>query len=173
MLLVCLGTMSASASTLLNDIVAINLKADANYGSFVKTVGAGAEATYFSALSVDMNAGAGGDLLQISSTRSASSIDETNLFPVVWTFSLLNFSDGSVLSGFEVITSAFSDLVVDFGPDWLTLSYADATVPEGTLISGRFITTPVTQAIPLPAPALLVLTGIAGLAAVGRRKRSA
>lgn len=160
---------AVSAATLTGDDVNVAIK---NLGTGSVEVGTGADLRLFG-VSVDLDAGSDGSKFSWT-TSKFESFGGYN----VWSFSDLDFDDGSNLIGFIVAENAFDGLSIDVTSDSLTFSFDESsTFDKGVVLSGTFVTdSSVRQApqppasVPLPATAPLLLLGAAGMMALRRRK---
>lgn len=156
----------ATSSTLAGDYVVLS----------IPTLGVTAGTNVVSGLDVakggigwDLNTGANGNGFAMVSGGS---------YPIVgtssFTFSSLDFSDGSSLIGFENLVSVFANTVVTFTSRSITFTFTDGPITEGTLISGTFVTDapilPPSTTVPLPASVPLMASAFGALAFAARRR---
>lgn len=162
---------AVSAATLTGDEINVAIK---GVGTGTIEVGSGADLS-LAGVVLDFDAGSNG--MQLSWTTSKlESFGAYN----VWTFSDLDFDDGSDLVGFLVSQNEFDDLTIDVTSDSLTFTFDEgSSFDTGLLLSGTFLTDKATlqappppSSVPLPATAPLLLLGAAGMMALRRRRKS-
>lgn len=157
------GSMVAQAGLVTGSTVVFDL--NPNDGPRSAAIQAGSDMT-IGAFSLDFNSGANGDVFNWASSGNAGLGGNSS-----FVLSGLQFDDGSTLTGFQVLSSELTGLVITTTASSLTVTFTPASVAgaSGTVFSGRYLTTAAT----VPEPSALALVGIslAGLALMRRRKR--
>jgi hypothetical protein len=166
---VCLPFV-APAATLSGDMIDVTIH---GLGSQSVLVGSGTDFKLLG-ITLDFDAGSGNMNLAWTSNKLGTFHQYTS-----WTFSDLDFDDGSDLVGFLVTGTQFAGLSVSVTADSISFDFDQhATFNTGSVLSGTFITDAPSArqqlappaAIPLPATAPLLVLGAAGLVALRRRK---
>jgi hypothetical protein len=119
---------------------------------------------------VDLNFGPLGDQFRYFSPGSTFSFNGIgpNPQPVEWFFEGLEFTDGSVLVGFEILSDLIeSPITIITTSNSLFISYAPQDHRPGDMILGRYLTEPISP-VPLPASAVLLLGALALLRSLNR-----
>lgn len=129
-------------------------------------VGAGSEGNYYSNQFYDFDDAT--DTFSISSTSTfcgmtSCSPDDT----VSWALTSLDF--GGPLTGVSILLNGIGATISSFTADSVFFSWANVGIPQGTYLTLKFET----AAVPLPASLPLLMAGVAGLAALRRRRKSA
>lgn len=163
-----LAAQAGHSSTLTGDVISYTLTQGIPIQSGTVPVGSGPEVSVYglSSLTVDLNAGVDGNIFEFLSESAYFSFNGIGPDPVVWTFSDLQFSDGSLLTGFEILSTLItSPISVVTTQDALTISYAPQDHRPGAMIRGQFMTSPIASQVPLPGTLLLLMSAI-GIAAI-------
>jgi hypothetical protein len=159
------ASFCASASTLTGDEVTITTTP--SVFTMPLTVGAGTDLSVGSGSGTflfDLNRGPDGNRFTLTSVGS-STFSGSNSF----TFSDLDFTDGSLLTGFNLLATSLSGFSFSTTADSITFSYSNAFAADGVVIDGTFVTS---AAVPLPGTLPLVLLGLGALGIGGRARRS-
>lgn len=127
-------------------------------------VGVGDEFVFYN-FHIDLDAGAGNQFL-FSSTPDAGSFGGNSSI----TISGLHFTDGSILTGFQLISTNLSDLFFTTTGDSLTFEYSNWLAPAGTVISGIYLTKAGDKNV-VSEPSSLALLGIGLVTIVGLSRR--
>lgn len=165
-----LAAQVGHSSTLSGDVISYTLTQGIPIQNGTVPVGSGPEVSVYglSSLTVDLNAGVDGNIFEFLSESAYFSFNGIGPDPVVWTFSDLQFSDGSLLTGFEILSTLItSPISVVTTRDALTISYAPQDHRPGAMIRGQFMTSPIASQVPLPGAFLLLMPAI-GMAAIAR-----
>lgn len=156
------AAIPASASTLNGDSLSITFQPGNNVLGANVTVGPGVDLT-LGGFTFDLNAGADGDEFIFMDGGGFFS-GSTSLV-----LSDLDFSDGSSLVNFSLLSTSLTSLSFVVGPDSLTFTYDNPGFGpnNGPAISGRFLTS---AAVPEPTTPLLILLGGLATAMTWRRR---
>lgn len=156
---------AAAASTLTGDEVTIEFNPGSIYTSTF-TVGSGVDDS-INNFQLNADAGVHGSQFHWTGINAGGSLAGATSF----TFSDLDFTDGSTLIGFKIKTTLLDDVVASVTNGVLTVSWSTTgIVGPGPILHGQYITTSV---VPLPASAPLILAGLGVLGFVGRRRNGA
>lgn len=156
LLALCALSLNASASVLTGDTVTITFNPGVYTRNF--TVGAGTDFTV-GVFRMDLNGGANGNEFTFNDGPGNGSFAGSSSF----TLSGLNFTDGSLLSGFTLISSLLSDFSFSTTADSITFNYSNLVAPDGLVIDGLFNTGAAPSAVPLPSTLPLTLLGLSAL----------
>ncbi len=155
---------AAAASTLTGDEVSIEFNPGGTYSSTF-TVGAGID-DEVNNFQLNVDAGTHGKQFHWTAINAGGSLAGATSF----TFSDLDFTDGSTLIDFEIKTTLLDDVVASVTNGVLTVSWSTTgIVGPGPVLHGKYIT----SVVPLPASAPLILAGLGVLGFVGRRRKAA
>lgn len=170
--LLALGA-AAEAATLAGDIVTVNISTGfgTDLGTQIVPVGAGVDATFFGSQNLDFNAGVDGDIFSITSLRSFCGWSSCEGSGDIVTFTLTSLDFGVPLLGVNILSGIGGAFVSSFTPDSVVFQWTEANIPSGTYFTAQFVTGP--APIPLPASLPLLAIGLAGLAALRSRRKSA
>ncbi|GGC66544.1 hypothetical protein GCM10011396_12050 [Undibacterium terreum] len=157
-----LASFGASASVLTGDTVTITFNPNVYTQSF--TVGAGDDLVLQN-FHYDLNGGVNGDRFTFTSTPQSGTFAGSSSF----TLSGLDFTDGSLLTGFNLISDSLSNFSFTTTAHSITFNYSNSSAPIGTVIDGIFLTS---NAVPLPGTLPLLLLGLGALG-FGLRSRRA
>ena len=171
---------NANAATLTGVSVSIRLESingltgvATDFGTRTVLVdGGGEDGNFFTTQLFDFDAGANGNEFTVRSTQSFSAITSpANL--VRWTLSGLNFTDGSILTGFTGL-GPFGDFTTEIGPTSLVITYQDRPIPTGIYFRGIFETSSdIVSTVPVPAALPLLTTALAGIGFLSWRRQRA
>ena len=163
-----LGMASAQAGVVTGGDTSLNIPGIATVDG---TVQAGTDIDIVGNLAIDVNGGAEGDLLTITSNfdfcglaRCAGS-DTTLLFT-------LPLMDGTELVGFELLSTVFTDTTTSVFGNVLRIAFTEQGFGPGSILSGRILYEDV-AAVPLPGAAMLFLTAAAVAGGARARKTRA
>lgn len=156
---------SASASVLTGDTVTLTFRPLPYTQEFV--VGDGIDST-LKDFQFDLNAGADGNRFIFTSLSDAEFAFRTSL-----TLSGLDFTDKSVLTGFNLVSTSLTNFSFTTTADSITFNFTDDFAPQGTVIDGFFQTDAPSSQVPLPGSVPLLALGLGALYASGRMRRGA
>ncbi|MDW4497351.1 VPLPA-CTERM sorting domain-containing protein [Sulfitobacter sp. D35] len=160
------AAQTAQAS-LVGDSFSFNLQEDGAPTALINampTVGSGPEI-----FSVDINSG----LFLADISDDLLTLVMAEFVPIgatTWSFTGLDYSDGSVISGFTLLNGS-SPVGTGFGSDFLTVNIGDISAPGIWVFN--IATEPGTppSVIPLPAGGALLIAGLGSLILLRRRAR--
>jgi hypothetical protein len=158
--LLALAPCFASASTVTGDTVTLAYGPSV-FGPVSIVVGAGNDFTVGN-FNYDFNGGAGGDTFTWTANPAGALTGATS-----FTIGSLDFTDGSILTGFQLGSTLLTGVSIAFTAHSMTDNFVTATgVGPGTVFTGQFLT----SVVPAPATLTLALTAL-GLLGLGSRTR--
>jgi hypothetical protein len=156
---------SASASVLTGDTVTLTFRPLSYSLQFV--VGDGTDLTVNN-FQFDLNGGADGNRFIFTTANDGDFVGRTSV-----TLSGLDFTDKSVLTGFDLVSTSLTDFLFTTTADSITFNFSDAFARQGTVIDGFFETAASSSQVPLPGTLPLLALGLGALYAGARVRRSA
>lgn len=167
-----MGSTESYAISLTGDSVKVELSTTyaGSYGVKTAVVGPGYEFNYFGNQSIDVDFGAGGDELIISSAFLFCGIDACNPTNKV-TLSLTDLNFGGPFTA-AILSSIGNAFVSSISGTSVSFTWDDVSIPQGTYFVAKF-TSGTPSSVPVPAALPLLATGLLALGALARRKASA
>jgi len=162
-----LGSM-AGAATMNGDSVNVEMSTvlGGSQGLQNSIVGAGVEGNYYGNQFFDFDDAT--DSFSISSGSNYCGMTSCAFTDKVsWALTSLDF--GGPLTGISFLLNNIGATIDSFTADAVYFSWDNVNIPQGTYLTLKFET----AAVPLPASLPLLMVGIAGLAALRRRRMSA